>query len=186
VNLLHPETETDWLTVILIVAIAVGSIAVGIAVIFDQRDLTLTAVIAVATVAYSGFTWRLVQSVGADRLERQQASARAIEGTLRAALTELRHNAEREGQTHVWHTHVPFERQALDATRALQPELPIPLATALQRVELHIARYNALCRYNEVAVTAGSGAADISLRTLAQEANPFFADAISELEKHLV
>lgn len=155
--------------------IAILSIAIAMAIAAGLLDWVtgqgggrvLTGVIAGATVAYTGLTWRLVVSAANDRHERIAAEQAATRGRLRAALVELQANIGRGGKTHVWHAHVPFSRSALDESRSEWPGLPDGVRDALGGTERDIARYNALVEYHRVSVRPGSGAGDKELERLA-------------------
>jgi hypothetical protein len=157
--------------------IAILSIAMAVAIAAGWLDWVtgqggvrvLTGVIAGATVAYTGLTWRLVQSAAKDRRERIAAEQVASRRRLRAAQVELEANVARSGKTHVWHAHVPFSRSALDESRSEWPGLPDGVRDALGRAERDIARHNALVNYHRVSVRPGSGAGDKELERLADE-----------------
>lgn len=157
--------------------VAILSIAIVIAIAAGLLDWVtgqgggrvLTGVIAGATVAYTGLTWRLVVSAAEDRHERIAAEQAATRRRLRAALVELQANVAREGKTHVWHAHVPFSRSALDESRGEWPGLPDGVRDALGSAERDIARYNALVDYHRVVVRPGAGAGDKQLESLASQ-----------------
>lgn len=168
------RTRMIWITTL---AVAVGAGAALLQVSWEN-DVVLTGVIATATVAYAGFTWRLVQSTEDERTDRRRAESAARRNLWRAVLTELEQNKHRKGQTHAYHTHVPFECSALDAAQHVRAELPVDLGTILHEVETRIARYNAVSRYNELRIPPGSGAADSELTRLAGEVHHSVAGAV--------
>lgn len=168
------------MVVITIVSLAVGAVAAAVQSDLES-DVVLAALIAAATVAYAGFTWRLVRSAERDREERRRIERRADRNLLEALVVEMKQNKARRGQTHAWYTYVPFERSALDTARALRASLPKELAEALHEVETRIARFNAVARYNEVQVRMGSGAADAELTRLAGEVDDSLEVALDQL-----
>lgn len=174
---IRPRSEQAKMAWITVVALAVGAGAALLQVSSDN-DTVLTGVIATATVAYAGFTWRLVQSAEDERADRRRSEGAARRNVWLAVLSELEQDEHRKGQTHAYHTHVPFERSALDAARHLRRELPHDLVLILHEVESRIARYNAVSRYNELQVRAGSGAADKELNRLADEVHISVAGAV--------
>lgn len=150
-----------------------------------ESDVVLTAVIAMATVAYSLFSWRLVDSAARDRRERHAQDIAMRTNVLRGVLVELKQNHLRRGQTQAWLAFVPFERGALDEARPVRAHLPEAIAVGLHEVENRVARYNAVARYNETNVRMGTGAADSELIRLSVEADDSFVVAIQQLEAYL-
>lgn len=163
-------SERRTFFVILSIAIAVA-MAAGLLdwLTGEGGGRVLTGVIAGATVAYTGLSWRLVVSAAKDRHERIAAEQAATRRRLRAALVELQANMARVGKTHVWHAHVPFSRSALDESRSEWPGLPDGVQDALGGAERDIAQYNALVDYHRVSVKPGSGAGDKELESLASQ-----------------
>lgn len=170
--------------------IAVGSLGVGVAASgvewWWQQDVVLTGVIAAATVAYAGFTWRLVRSAEDERDERHRLEQKAVHEIWLAVLTELEQNMVRKGQTHAWHTHVPFAHEALDASRAVRTQLSDDFRHALHEVEARIARFNAVARYNELRIAVGTGVADSELNRLAGEAHISIEGAVDRLREFVL
>jgi hypothetical protein len=178
------KPESFYVKWIVVISLAIGLLAALLQWQLEN-DVVLTAVIATATVAYAGLTWRLVHSAEQDRRERRAQDSAILNNTFRAVLVELQQNKLRRGQTQAFYTHVPFEHSALDAARPWRAGLPELLANALHEVENRIARYNAVARYNESQVRMGSGAADSELQRLSSEVDDSLVVAIDQLNNYL-
>jgi hypothetical protein len=177
-------SESAWIALIVILALAVGAIAAFLQWLWNS-DIYLAAVIAAATFAYAGFTVRLVHSGELDRRERQRREDAERSNILRAVRVELEQNKLRSGETQAWHAFEPFERSALDQSRALRAGLPDEVASALQEVEKHVARYNAVCEYSRTKSGLPAGAADLELRKLSMETDESLSGAIKVTKRHL-
>ncbi|MCP4308025.1 MAG: hypothetical protein GY788_24765 [bacterium] len=166
-------------------AVLVGVVAGALQLRWDQSGVVLTGVIAIATVAYAGFTWRLVRAGELDRQQQRAETDRQELLALRSLLLELTVASNRKGKTHAWHAHVPFDRAAFDAARGFLGSLSDETVEQLLSYDVAIARYNALARYNELRVSMGSGAADEALREHASTASEAAASALHRLEGDL-
>ncbi len=169
------EHENKWAFGIVVLA----ALVVAAAVVWRDQlsdDITLPAVIAASTVAYTGFTWRSVRSA---EIARNRSGINA----LKALLVEAQQNLRRKGQTGVWITDVPLEHAALDASASARLDLPEPLVTELFEVANRIARYNTLVHFEAAHPTGGSNSAN--LKKLADEVYDSLGGAIPKLRKFL-
>lgn len=159
--------------------VALAALVVAGAVFWRDQlsdDITLPTVIAASTVAYTGFTWRLVRSAEIDR-------SRAGHNALKAVLVETQQNLRRKGQTIIGVVDVPFEHAALDASGSARLDLLEPLATELHEVATRISRYNALVASEAATPTGRSFGAQID--TEADNVYSSLAVAIPSLRSDL-
>ena len=175
------RVERVWVRIA--VCCAVGAAAFGLdAWLSSDGASVLTAVIAAATVAYCWFTLDLVSAAWAERRDRRLEGQLVERRLLDRCLVELRQNASRRGQTHVWHAHMPFEMTAFREARHLFVKMPEELWDQIAKVATASERYNTVAAVNNSRVAPGSGMADSELTRLAAEAHQMQATAIPRLE----
>jgi len=142
------EMPLTRLTAMIIFCAATVGVGAGIA--GDRwSEAVLPAVVAAATVAYTGFTWLLVQTSEKDRKHERDK-------VLAGLMVELQQNRRRKGQTNVWLTDVRFSNLALTASSWVRLGLAEVVQTQLHEVESRIARYNTLVEFEERNPTGGS------------------------------
>ena len=164
--------------------VLIGGLAFGLdSWLGDGGSSILTAVIAAATVAYCWFTYDLVRAAETQRRDRLAAETEEERRLLERFLVEVKQNLHRQGQTHVWHAHVPFEMTAFNEARHLFQRMPPEVWTHVAEIGSRSARYNTVAAYHNSKVNPGSGMGDDAVTRVAVEAHETQANAIPILEE---